>query len=100
MITALKLRAAFTGRSAVDFTYTVYVNTVTAVAENFSTVAVVIIPETKIIYIMSDKKGFRAGKSTWIAVGVIVFIILLFIWLTMADLWGDTDVAAFIPPMA
>lgn len=49
---------------------------------------------------MSDKKGFRAGKSTWIAAGVIVFIILLFIWLTMADLWGDTDVSAFIPPMA
>lgn len=49
---------------------------------------------------MSDKKGFKTGKNTWIAVGVIVFIILLFIWLTMADLWGDTDVAAFIPPMA
>ncbi len=48
---------------------------------------------------MSDKKKNKSRTSVWIAVGVIVFIILLFVWQTIADLWGDTDVAAFIPPM-
>lgn len=33
----------------------------------------------------------------WLLFGVIVLIVLLFIWLTFADFSGDTDVAAFIP---
>ena len=33
----------------------------------------------------------------WLIIGVIVLIVLLFVWLTVADLWGDTDVAAWIP---
>lgn len=39
-------------------------------------------------------------KSTkiWLAIGAAVLIILLIIWLTVADLAGDTDVAAFIAP--
>lgn len=36
--------------------------------------------------------------SIWIAIGAIILIILLIVWLTMADLWGDTDVAAAILP--
>lgn len=35
--------------------------------------------------------------SLWIGIGAIVLIILLIVWLTIADLWGDTDVAANIP---
>lgn len=38
------------------------------------------------------------GK-VWLVIGVIVLIILLFVWLTVADFFGDTDVAAFIPAM-
>lgn len=30
-------------------------------------------------------------------IGVIVLIILLIVWLTVADFTGDTDVAAMIP---
>lgn len=36
--------------------------------------------------------------SIWIAIGAIILIILLILWLTMADMWGDTDVAAAILP--
>lgn len=43
---------------------------------------------------MSDKKS---SVSIWLIIGVIVLIVLLFAWLTIADLWGDTDVAAYIP---
>lgn len=39
------------------------------------------------------------STSLWIAIGAIVLIVLLLVWLTMADLWGDTDVAAFIAPL-
>lgn len=40
----------------------------------------------------------RNSKSIWVAIGAIFLIILLIIWLTVADLSGDTDVAAFINP--
>lgn len=46
---------------------------------------------------MSDKKKNR--KNTIIAVGAIILIILLIVWLTYANLAGDTDVAACIPLM-
>lgn len=36
--------------------------------------------------------------SVWLLIGVIVLIALLLVWLTVADLFGDTDVAAFIGP--
>lgn len=45
----------------------------------------------------SDNKN--SSKRTWLAVGVIVLIVLLIVWLTIADLWGDTDVAAFVSPL-
>ena len=38
--------------------------------------------------------------NVWLAIGVAFLIILLILWLTMADLWGDTDVAAQITPLA
>lgn len=44
---------------------------------------------------MSEKKKYYGrGASFWLIVGVIVLVILLFLWLTIADFWGDTDVAA------
>ncbi|MDE6267935.1 MAG: hypothetical protein K2M04_02510 [Muribaculaceae bacterium] len=46
-----------------------------------------------------DKKNRRNnGWSLWAAIGAIVLIILLIVWLTVADLWGDTDVAAWVAP--
>lgn len=48
---------------------------------------------------MSDRRKGVRGTSLWVAIGAVVLIILLIIWLTMADLFGDTDVAAFIAPM-
>lgn len=46
---------------------------------------------------MSEKE--KSKMSVWLVIGVVVLIILLFLWLTVADFFGDTDVAAFIPPM-
>lgn len=48
-----------------------------------------------------DRRYHRRKKSNaWIVVGVIVLIILLIVWLTIADIWGDTDVAACLPPLS
>lgn len=48
---------------------------------------------------MSDSKVKKTNKtSVWVAIGAIFLIILLIIWLTVADLTGDTDVAAFLGP--
>lgn len=46
------------------------------------------------------EKSFRKKSKTdvWLVAGLIVLIVLLLIWLTVADLLGDTDVAAFIAP--
>ncbi len=44
-----------------------------------------------------DKKHNKV--NIWLVIGVIVLIVLLIIWLTVADFTGDTDVAAFIPPI-
>lgn len=41
-----------------------------------------------------EKKQKNSKINSWLVAGVIVLIILLIVWLTMADLWGDTDVAA------
>lgn len=50
---------------------------------------------------MQDKQARRKNRyvNTWVAIGAIVLIILLIIWLTMADFFGDTDVAATILPL-
>lgn len=42
---------------------------------------------------MSRKKN---KTSLWVVLGVVFLIVLLIIWLTVVDLLGDTDVAAFI----
>jgi len=39
----------------------------------------------------------RIKTSTWLLIGVITLIVLIFGWLTLADLSGDTDVSA--PPV-
>lgn len=36
----------------------------------------------------------------WLVIGVVVLIVLLLVWLTVADLFGDTDVAASVMPAA
>ncbi len=46
---------------------------------------------------MSKEKKSRV--STWLVIGVLVLIALLLVWLTVADLLGDTDVAALIMPV-
>lgn len=38
----------------------------------------------------------RKRTNIWMVIGVVVLIVLLFVWLTVADFTGDTDVAAFI----
>ena len=40
----------------------------------------------------------KCRTPIWVAIGAIFLIILLIIWLTFADLTGNTDVAAFIAP--
>ncbi|MDE6127218.1 MAG: hypothetical protein K2G30_09715 [Muribaculaceae bacterium] len=44
-----------------------------------------------------DEKGRRGNRtSVWLLFGVGILILLLLVWLTIADFWGDTDVAAMI----
>lgn len=43
------------------------------------------------------RRRTRRSVNIWLLIGVLVLIVLLFIWLTMADFSGDTDVAAFVP---
>lgn len=45
-----------------------------------------------------DKRSRRNRTSVWVAIGAIFLIILLILWLTFADLTGNTDVAAFLAP--
>ena len=47
---------------------------------------------------MSDKDTRRV--PLWLVIGVVVLIVLLLVWLTVADLFGDTDVAASVMPAA
>jgi len=44
----------------------------------------------------SDKGHRRKRTSIWLIFGVGILILLLLTWLTIADFWGDTDVAACI----
>ncbi len=38
----------------------------------------------------------KKSQKIWLAIGAALLIILLIVWLTVAFLAGDTDVAAFI----
>lgn len=52
-----------------------------------------------LIYREMVRRNSKLGKgrtSLWIYFGVGILILLLLVWLTIADFWGDTDVAAFI----
>ena len=42
---------------------------------------------------MKEKSSNKT--SVWLVIGALVLIILLILWLTFADLAGDTDVAAY-----
>ena len=46
---------------------------------------------------MSTKES-SSRVSVWLVIGVIVLIVLMLVWLTVADIFGDTDVAAFMHP--
>lgn len=46
----------------------------------------------------SDSASRRNRINVWVAIGAIILIILLIVWLTFADLTGNTDVAAFLTP--
>lgn len=43
---------------------------------------------------MRDQK--KSKVNGWLVAGVLILIALLLVWLTIADLWGDTDVAAMV----
>ncbi len=51
---------------------------------------------------METERRRRKKRNTtiWLAIGATFLVILLILWLTFADLTGDTDVAAFISPQA
>lgn len=44
-------------------------------------------------YIMSQNNS-KSKTNIWLVIGVIVLIVLLFGWLTLADMSGDTDVSS------
>lgn len=46
---------------------------------------------------MSDKNNIKNRANIWLVIGTLVLIALLIAWLTIADLWGGTDVAAGAP---
>ena len=43
---------------------------------------------------MPNEKKSKSKVNGWLVVGVIVLIVLLFGWLTFADMAGDTDVSS------
>lgn len=49
--------------------------------------------------LLTMTKESKKNTNLWVAIGAIILIILLLVWLTFADFFGDTDVAAFIAPM-
>ena len=48
---------------------------------------------------MSNTRTRKSSRTpVWVAIGAIFLIILLIIWLTFADLTGNTHVAAYLAP--
>lgn len=41
----------------------------------------------------------KSSTNIWLIIGVVVLIAALLIWLTVADFFGDTDVAAMVSPL-
>ncbi|MBD5193600.1 MAG: hypothetical protein HDS08_04360 [Bacteroides sp.] len=48
---------------------------------------------------MTTKRSNYSSKKIWLTIGACILIILLLVWLTIADFFGDTDVAALITPL-
>lgn len=44
-----------------------------------------------------EKKRRKFNTPLWVSIGAIVLILLLIVWLTVADSVGDTDVSAPSP---
>ena len=44
----------------------------------------------------NERRDRRCRINIWMCIGVAVLIILLLLWLTWADLLGDTDVGNFV----
>lgn len=44
----------------------------------------------------NERRDRRRRINIWMCIGVAVLIILLLLWLTWADLLGDTDVGNFV----
>lgn len=44
----------------------------------------------------TERNNKKSRINGWLLVGVLVLIALLLIWLTVADLFGDTDVVASV----
>lgn len=58
-----------------------------------------IIKQIQTLPIMSHSRSKKNSRTpVWVAIGAIFLIILLIIWLTFADLTGNTDVAAYLAP--
>lgn len=54
---------------------------------------------SKTLLIMSRSRSRKPSRTpVWVAIGAIFLIILLIIWLTFADITGNTDVAAYLAP--
>jgi len=45
-----------------------------------------------------ERNKKRRNTALWISIGAIILILLLLVWLTMTDMWGNTDVAAVVIP--
>lgn len=45
-----------------------------------------------------ERRERKDRRSFWLYIGVGILILLLIVWLTIASLWEDTDVAAAILP--
>ena len=47
----------------------------------------------------AERRRRKTRVNFWLVLGVCILVVLLLVWLTIADLWGDTDVAAAIMPL-
>lgn len=46
---------------------------------------------------MKPDKKTKVSTSAWIYFGVGVLILLLLVWITVSDFWGNADVGAVLP---
>lgn len=60
-------------------------------------ISIILNQRLQLSFIMTDRK--KNNRNIWISIGAVVLIILLIVWLTTADFFGDNDVAALITPL-